>query len=754
MGGVAAVLLGALGEFVGQKTYDALTETFHDLFTYLNGSPLVIDYNRSGSTDLISLGNSHAYFDLDGNGFAQQTGWVKPTDGILCIDKNGDGRINGGAELFGNATSGGVYTDGFAALAAYVSNHNGVITANDTQFGKLLLWRDANGDGYSQANELLTLAQAGIASISLAKTVVNETNAGHDVTSRSSVTFTDGATARIEDIWFQNNPSHSVQILPDNFTFNPKVFVLPELRGGGNVSDLWVAMTTDSKLLTLVDNLSKANYSAFNFDKFSHSVETVMFKWFGSDTVDPASRGAYVDARVLTALEHYMGTPFGKPAAINPNETAGAELIHAWHDFVDATSAKLLAQIPTLALSQAMQDAVAALKPYADPTTLSNGQLAAIFDPIFNKSDTAIDAHPLKSYGDTMSYDYLHDNVSITGFGAFIDGIETHQPASTSAITQSNYWYDMLPLINAVASENHVSDADYSAALTSSYLDIFTFEPLEVLRDAYVGTVGNDTITANPYVHFDNYILGGSGNDSLTADFGDDTIYGGYGNDTIDGGGGYFDRLYGGDGNDLIKAEVGANLRVDTIAYVNTVDGGAGVDTVVLDNQSADSVAINLTAGTISATINWDGVIHTATGTFKNVENVSIDSGNDTISGSSGANQLSGGNGNDVINGLAGKDTLSGSYGADSFVFTAVTHSTDTAPDLITDFKPGTDHIVLTGLGFTGFDTDSGNTEAGELRLVYNSATDQTLIRSDQIHFGILLQGDYHATLTNADVVW
>ena len=87
----------------------------------------------------------------------------------LVLDRNNNGVIDNGRELFGDSTvmsNGQTAADGFAALADLDSNQDGVINANDAQFANLRVWRDLNQDGVSQANELSTLDQQNIASIS------------------------------------------------------------------------------------------------------------------------------------------------------------------------------------------------------------------------------------------------------------------------------------------------------------------------------------------------------------------------------------------------------------------------------------------------------------------------------------------------------------------------------------------------------------------------------------------------------------
>jgi len=65
-------------------------------------SPIILDLDGDG---IETIGYKEgAYFDHDGNGFAEETGWASSDDGILALDRNGDGLINNGKELFGDNT--------------------------------------------------------------------------------------------------------------------------------------------------------------------------------------------------------------------------------------------------------------------------------------------------------------------------------------------------------------------------------------------------------------------------------------------------------------------------------------------------------------------------------------------------------------------------------------------------------------------------------------------------------------------------
>ena len=130
--------------------------------------------------------NDPVQFDLNADGTPETTGWTaRNTDqGFLWLDRNNNGMVDSGAELFGNYTplaGGGNALNGFRALAefdqpTYGGNGDAVIDSRDAVFPRLRIWIDKNHNGLSESSEILTLPQAGVTRIELKY----EANGFHD----------------------------------------------------------------------------------------------------------------------------------------------------------------------------------------------------------------------------------------------------------------------------------------------------------------------------------------------------------------------------------------------------------------------------------------------------------------------------------------------------------------------------------------------------------------------------------------------
>ena len=233
------------------KTDQAITDLLAPLRNLFRNSeqtmsPIILDLDGDGIETTAVLGSTH--FDFAGDGFAESTGWASGDDGLLVLDRNGNGRVDDGGELFGNNTllgNGQLAANGFAALAELDSNHDGRIDALDAEYGTLLVWRDLDGDGVSEDGELLSLQQAGVQSINLAYSTSGAVDQyGNTLKQTGSFTRTDGATGAATDVWFAVDTLYSQAT--EQVEIPPELLDLPNLSGAGYVRDLRQAMALDT----------------------------------------------------------------------------------------------------------------------------------------------------------------------------------------------------------------------------------------------------------------------------------------------------------------------------------------------------------------------------------------------------------------------------------------------------------------------------------------------------------------------------
>ena len=160
-----------------------LLDAFKALF------PLVIDLDGDGLS-LISIHESELAI-VGADGIADRVGWVGASDGMLVYDADGDHVVDGYREFGLARFTPGASTD-VEGMASFDTNQDGSFSPADAEFNRFFVWRDLNGDGQSSANELMTLAQAGVSSIGLTTNGPATIVDGNLVHGSVEVNFTDG----------------------------------------------------------------------------------------------------------------------------------------------------------------------------------------------------------------------------------------------------------------------------------------------------------------------------------------------------------------------------------------------------------------------------------------------------------------------------------------------------------------------------------------------------------------------------------
>jgi len=134
----------------------------------LPGSPILINLGGNSADDRLTSAADGVAFDIDADGVAERVAWTSAESPVafLVLDRNGNGTIDNGLELFGTATrkrDGTIAANGFDALLDLdggLSASDGKIDTSDAIYPLLRLWVDRNHNGVSEPNELMTLFDA------------------------------------------------------------------------------------------------------------------------------------------------------------------------------------------------------------------------------------------------------------------------------------------------------------------------------------------------------------------------------------------------------------------------------------------------------------------------------------------------------------------------------------------------------------------------------------------------------------------
>ena len=570
--------------------------------------PLVLDLDGDGIEAVGINPSAPILFDHDGDGTKNATGWIRADDGIVVMDRNGNGLIDSGRELFGDNTvlargpkAGQTAANGFEALADLDINGDGALNSADAAYAQLRIWQDANQDGLSQAAELKTLAAMGIASINVTGTPSNvDLGNGNTQPFSGSFTRTNGATGMSGVAEVTGSLLLASNNFYRNFTDDPVVTAaaaaLPQMRGSGAVRDLREAMSLgNAQAQDLQIKLAAFAADTTRDQQLAH-LDALIQSWGATSAMQTSiqTNRATNSGATLTVIEQF--------AQSNPNLYAeiytleqfnGDTVLSQWvRNFTETTWRADVQKWVTTSYW--------AVSYSAQQEALIHQSYDALKDSVYNALVVQTRLQPyLDAIEQVFDESGIHFDTS-----ALAAKIDTSLQADIR-----NGAIDLVELNLFTQGAFHVTGYDGLGRLRSVVAGLPSESPLRAeLASLGVrwssGTGGDVGEVFLGSTDSENFWSGG-GNDVLDAGDGNDTLSGGDGEDFVFGGGGWdelrgdggADLLEGGDGNDGLYAGSGDDsldggagddeLKGGDGADVYHFGRGSGVDTIINDDADA-----------------------------------------------------------------------------------------------------------------------------------------------------------------------
>lgn len=632
--------------------------------------PLALDLNGDGVIKTISSNElTGVLFDNDSDGVRTATGWVSPEDGLLVRDINNDGLINNGSELFGDNTklsNGDNAENGFSALSDLDSNNDGRVDSSDEKFNELKIWKDINGDGISQSDELFTLNDVGVKSLSTGvDSIQNEVVEGAIIAETGSFERLDNSIGFMADLNFEKNDTYSKYI--SDIEISDEVKLLANIKGYGRLKDFHqYSMESDS-----FKNILIQYHAAETREEQTALLDSLMHEWMKSDPEFSNSEiKIYKPENIAWAqsddaetvimltpgqqLPSYIVTLPVEPEVIDSETALKIKFVDSVlglnpTKFIDQASLNKLDQINEIydglkkgLFNQILNETL--LKPYLDAIDMyvSTEGYTFIFDYkpaellLLNKYET----DPLTAFKD------LKDLINLNGFVLNHIGWE-------SAFILFNDWKDELSN-NPLFSEevNSITIEAGSVSTENSGKIIFAKDEGE-----NVSADGGDDILISG--RGDDYLQGGHGNNNY--------IFG------LDAGEDFVSYINDGEGTDKITI-TGVKVE-DVIFYQNNNNlivgyGNGSVITILGALDPASSKSLFLKFDDQILDINHIKTLPLSNYNLSGSQTyINGWRGADVLDGNSESNQIYGFDGNDILRGNEGADDLFGGSGSDTYVF-------------------------------------------------------------------------------------
>ncbi|MCP9835831.1 calcium-binding protein, partial [Cyanobium sp. La Preciosa 7G6] len=601
--------------------------------------PLVLDLDRNGVITLAER-TSDIFFDHDGNGFAERTGWFSPTDGLLVRDLDGNGTIDSGAELFGNHTllpNGSKAENGFEALRVLDDNGDQFIDHLDSAWNTLKVWLDGNSNGVVDQGELQTLNEADVLRLGVGYVPSSLTDPqGNRHLQIGAFQASDGTMQSMNDVWFRVDQARTKWLRP--VLLDEGLASLPDLKGMGSVPDLHQAMASD---LSGDLRLILERWIQGSTVQREALIDPLIFYWVGISSEQGTSGWSSIDGR-LAVMERLLGQTY-REGWVDPRPVgASVTMLHkAYEDFRLQLEDQLILQTDGWPILQHLVGPDGAIHPESSSTNLE--QVA-----------NYLDAHVLQSSDFLKLFRLSRALRSLGDQGELLLG--RIQEYASAQNLPSSIFYQLLSehqLFQGFAPSNHLQGSDG--------------------QDLIIGGAGNDVLS------------GGSGRDWLVAGSGNDSLNGGIGDDV-------YVIAQGGDQKQISDLDYTVGNR-DVVMFTNVL----GTDVTQVERHGSqlylhygngDQLWVNnyfvSEAFRVEAFQFADGelwgdvdlrdraVVGGATsgndwlGGFTDMVN-RIDGldGDDQLHGGGFDDVLKGGNGNDWLNGNDGDDWLDGGAGND-----------------------------------------------------------------------------------------
>ncbi|THB69366.1 MAG: hypothetical protein D6E12_04830 [Desulfovibrio sp.] len=251
--------------------------------------PIVLDMDGEGIA-IVDKHPSEAFFDVDLDGFREETSWIAPNDAFLVMDANGNQAIDNGCEMVNDHRR--YLPDECMTLPSLDENGDLLINAQDEAFHELLLWQDEFGDGVSEPGELTPLAETGVVSIAI--------DQGGNPLHFSNST---GETGLVQAVYlvFDNMVTwrDEEECCSSVRTFGDP----PCLRGYGRVECLHPAMENNPELREMVAVMAEMDDIASLYT----AIDDLLAVWTGADHISPTDEKDGYNARKLVILEAMLG---------------------------------------------------------------------------------------------------------------------------------------------------------------------------------------------------------------------------------------------------------------------------------------------------------------------------------------------------------------------------------------------------------------------------------------------------------------